>query len=151
MTRPDWQFFLSESFDYDLFANRAWLSPLALSGGEEERRVFNHILSASKIWLIRLDGISLPSMPQVQADEHSLIDLHDRWVDAVKRFDYGHLVEYHNLLGEEYVRSFGDIARHVLNHGTYHSGQIRGLFGVQGFDFPETDFMGFSFERDGVV
>ena len=145
---PSWQFILKEGFDYDHFANSAWLNPILTQGCEESTKVFKHILAACEIWITRLGGVSLPKMPDMEISAEVLASLNSRWLAAVDRIAYDECISYRNTLGEAYTRSFGDIARHVINHGTYHRGQIRQIFGHRGFDFPDTDFIGFSFLRD---
>jgi uncharacterized damage-inducible protein DinB len=150
MESLDWPFLLKEGFGYDYYANGAWVECVLTSGNEEAIRVFKHILGASEIWLKRLDGISLTVGPDLAISIDALADLRDRWMEAIERLEYGDFISYSNLAGQPFPRCFGDIARHVVNHGTYHRGQIRQIFGSNGIDFPDTDVMGFSFHRDGV-
>ena len=141
---------LRESFDYDLWANRLWLPLLAPGEQEAELAVFKHILAASTVWVTRLEGTSLTAMPDVPATEDYLTELHRRWIAAFDRFKYGDVVAYRNTRGDSFTSCFGDIVRHVINHGTYHRGQLRGMCGLKGLPFPETDYIGFAFQRDGL-
>jgi len=34
-----------------------------------------------------------------------------------------------------------EVLRHVVNHGTYHRGQVAALLKLHGVDFPETDYI----------
>jgi uncharacterized damage-inducible protein DinB len=111
----------------------------------EALRVFNHILAASTVWVTRLEGESLTAMPEVPFAEESLVDLHRRWLRAVDQYEFDQVVDYRNTRGEPFSSTFVDIARHAANHGTYHRGQLRSMFGGRGAEFPETDFIGFSF------
>ena len=138
---------MTDSLDYDLYANRLWL-PAVLSKAEgPERAIFHHLLSASRIWLMRSNGISPTEAPSVELSEDGLLRIHDEWARAVATFEYGHEVHYRSLRGDPGSCSFGDIARHVMNHGTYHRGQLGALFGAAGLDLPETDFISFAFAR----
>jgi len=148
MESPTWQAILKENFHYDHFANSAWLSPILAEENEEATKVFKHILAASQIWVTRLDGVSLSKMPDVAVSLESLDSLRDRWLAAANRIDYLTPIDYRNTMGQPYTRTFGDIARHAMNHGTYHRGQIRQIFGSQGLEFPETDYISFAFKRD---
>jgi uncharacterized damage-inducible protein DinB len=151
MQEPSWKELLTESFVYDHYANSAWLDLGVEQGNEEEKRVFGHILSASEIWVTRLTGVSLPKMPVVPFTMDSLDSLRDRWLVQIDRLGFHDEITFTNTLGDTYTRTFGDIARHAANHGTYHRGQIRESFGARGLDFPDTDFMGFTFGRDGLI
>ncbi len=135
---------LREGFDYDLWANRQWLSFLV---EDSDRTIMAHILSAQRVWLERLDGVSLTAMPVVELSENTLSEFHRRWVDAMTGED--RLIEFHRTTGEPGSLSLSLIARHVINHGTYHRGEIRGLHLARGSDaFPETDIARWASVRD---
>lgn len=146
MNSPDWRHFIRDYIDYDLWANRLWLPAVVSNSLPEEKKTFNHILAASTVWVTRLEGTSLPVMPEVPLTEESLAVLHRRWLEALDSYEFDQVVNYKNTRGEAYCSTFGDIARHAANHGTYHRGQLRQMFGARGADFPETDFIRFSFE-----
>lgn len=151
MTTPDWRNLLRLDFDYDVYANRLWRSALELNGTEDDRRVFLHILSASEIWISRIEGQTLNSMPVVPATEEALVTLYERWLKAIDRFEFNQVIDYARLNGQPMSNTFGHIARHVVNHGTYHRGQMRQLFGSLQLEYPETDFILFAqtFSEEG--
>jgi uncharacterized damage-inducible protein DinB len=43
-----------------------------------------------------------------------------------------------------------EILRHVVNHGTYHRGQVATLLKLHGVDFPETDYISWKNKRNAV-
>ncbi len=148
MQAPTSQAILREGFTYDHYANSAWLEPLLATADEESIRVFKHVLGASEIWSRRVEGVSLPKIPDLEISRETMDSLRDRWLSAVEAIAYDEPVSYCNTLGAPFTRNFGDIAQHVLMHGTYHRGQIRQIFGSKGLSFPDTDFILFSFSRD---
>jgi uncharacterized damage-inducible protein DinB len=148
MESPTWQSILKEGFIYDHYANNAWLVPILTQGCEESTKVFKHILAASEVWVTRLEGSSLPKMPDMEISAEVLANLKTRWLSAVDRYAYPDEISYRNTQGQPYTRTFADIARQAMNHGTYHRGQIRQIFGSRGLEFPDTDFILFSFLRD---
>jgi uncharacterized damage-inducible protein DinB len=127
-----------------------WLPYVLDRGLNEEKSVFKHILAASTVWVARLGGTSVTAMPDVAISEGNLLDLHRRWLAALDELEFDQVIAYRNTRGDAYERKVSDIAQHVINHGTYHRGQIRGLFGIRNQEFPDTDFLGFSFERDNL-
>ena len=141
---------LSLLFDYDLWASRRWLS--ALPGFEDLGRaheVLEHMLMAQRVWLERI-GVEVP--PQEGDIEFGavFVALNGLWKYVVEEGDLGAVVDYENLRGEKFRNSIGEIAMHVINHGTYHRGQLRGIAGVEGFDgFPDTDLILFLRESVG--
>lgn len=48
---------------------------------------------------------------------------------------------------KQYNIARGEILRHVVNHGTYHRGQIAVLLKLHGADFPDTDYISWLNER----
>jgi uncharacterized damage-inducible protein DinB len=57
-------------------------------------------------------------------------------------------IVYRNLSGFEFTNTIGQIASHVINHGSYHRGQLRGQAHAEGLEtFPETDLIVFYRER----
>ena len=141
--------FLREAFDYDLYANQLWLNCLDRDDVEDERAIFAHILSSNCFWVTRTEGTSQTEMPKVPLTEEALLDLSRRRRAVVDRLDADDTIEYTNTRGGTYSRTFSDIARHAQNHGTYHRGQLRAMLGARGLPFPETDFILYTFDRDG--
>jgi uncharacterized damage-inducible protein DinB len=145
MGSPDWRVVFREMLDYDLWANRLWLPVIVSDGLPEEKKIFNHILAASTVWVTRLEGESLTAMPEVPFTDEVLVDRHTRWCAALDRYEFDQMVDYRNTRGDAFSSNFGDMARQAMNHGTYHRGQLRSMLGARGAEFPETDFIGFSF------
>lgn len=149
MSSPTWRDLLKDGFRYDDYANRAWLPVVVEHGTEAEIAVFQHLLSASEIWLQRVEGKSLTERPVMALTPETLDHLVARWSAAVEALEFDQEVTFTTFRGDTQSRPFGDIVRHVHFHGTYHRGQIRASLGERGIDFPDTDYMLFSYEREG--
>ncbi|MFN8219947.1 MAG: DinB family protein [Fimbriimonadales bacterium] len=142
--------FLIRGFDYDLWANRQWLGALAgFRDLERVHRVMEHMLEAQRIWLERC-GVLAPA-PDDNVSMSDLFLIYSRtWISLVEGMDLNEPITYQNLRGEEFTQPLGDIVLHVLNHGTYHRGHLRGLAESEGnASFPETDMILFLRERIG--
>ena len=51
--------------------------------------------------------------------------------------------------GEHTLRvSPAEVLRHVVNHGTYHRGQVAALLKLHGVDYPETDYISWKNARN---
>lgn len=139
---------LEQLFDYDLWANRQWLALLQRQGmPEPDRGIFQHILAAQEIWLRRCQGHSPSAMPQPELDEANLEAMNRDWKKVLAESTHDPVVEFSRTTGEKYALTLVQIARHVINHGTYHRGELRGLRRAAGeADFPETDLAGFYFD-----
>ncbi len=142
-----WQNIL-ERFDYDLWANRLWLENLKSKGfPEPDAKVFGHLVSAQSLWLTRCQGNSLDRMPELALEDEVLVRLSKDWKTHLVSEAQDREVSYHRLNGQELSMPLSQIAWHVLNHGTYHRGELRGLCRARGDEeFPETDLGRFYFE-----
>lgn len=140
---------LGEMLEYDLWANRRWFLHLQERGfPEPDAGILRHALAASEIWLRRCEGNSPTAMPAPELSERTMVALSADWKAVVANIEGNPLVAYRRTNGQALETRFFDIARHVVNHGTYHRGELRGLCRARGDeDFPETDFVGWVFER----
>lgn len=136
---------LSQGFDYDLWANRLWFDYLTKKGkGDLDLKVFQHILAAQEIWYLRCLGTPPTAMPDFIPTPEKLVELNHSWKTFLEVRDDDPLIHYHRLNGDPGHLRLSQIAHHVLNHGTYHRGELRGLCRARGEEeFPETDYAGF--------
>ncbi len=95
-----------------------------------------HAWDAEVIWLKRLQGVSLDSWPSqnfkggkkelLEGIVQSARDL-SAFVES-KGVDYvSTTVQYKNLKGDSFENQVEDMLFHVVNHGTYHRGQVTTL------------------------
>jgi uncharacterized damage-inducible protein DinB len=92
-----------------------------------------HIWGAQNIWLKRMQGESLTAWPH-QADQDSkvgqlngLVQSSQNILDFIKSKDeafLSSLYSYTNMKGEPFRDSVEGTLFHVVNHSTYHRGQI---------------------------
>ena len=137
---------LSSMFDYDQWANLRWW-PVAKEMGQEE--ILLHNLIAQIIWLSRIEGTPIwePSVDQYPLQVERATR---SWKRMLLGADLQRTVSYKTTLGTPYDNTVGEIVRHVINHGTYHRGQLRGIAGERGIEFPETDYVFYLRENAGV-
>jgi uncharacterized damage-inducible protein DinB len=121
---------------YDLWANLRWF-PLCFE--EPMRGVMTHILRAQVIWLERCGG----QTSFHAADPYDFVDaLSLAWSAHIEETDLNELVTYRNSMGIKYSEPRLDIIRHVINHGSYHRGQLRAMAEMMAVPaFPETDYI----------
>ncbi|MGH7474909.1 MAG: DinB family protein [Longimicrobiales bacterium] len=109
-----------------------------------------HILGAEWVWLCRWQGSSPRSLPedwaastqqeltarwaQVEADQtHFLAGLTEQRLDDV--------IAYTNFAGTALESPLWQMLRHVVNHSTYHRGQVVTMLRQLGFAPPSTDLI----------
>lgn len=154
---------LSRYVNYNVWANKAIADFLAdkdaslldkeiVSSFTSIRKTIFHIADGQYIWLARLGGSSPTEWPSkymkpeeaVGAMVNTAMALallceergEDFWTDVVT---------YTTMDGAEHSNTVGDIMMHLMNHGTFHRGQLITLFRQVGFEgkMPKTDFIAY--------
>ncbi len=116
-----------------------------------------HIYSAEWIWLSRWRGQS-PTSPMAADQWPDLGALTTAWrdveagtrafLDAAGEDGISRVIEYRLISGQPGRSPFGQMLQHVVNHGTYHRGQITTLLRQLGVAPPKsTDLITFYRER----
>ena len=122
---------------YERWANDQWLQALpSFKDQAESNRIFRHIIGCYADWAMDVN-------PDFKMTEEELVipdsmeGLYELWEAVSARWPLADVAE----TGPGGHLTFGEIVQHVLNHSTYHRGQLRGLAQAEGReDFPETDF-----------
>ena len=116
-----------------------------------------HVLGAETIWMMRLYGTS-PSAPPVNVEEMSIAEIATLWLNKSQEIisyaesktenQLEEMLPYKNIAGQSFTSSIRDILQHVVNHGTYHRGQIVTMLRQSGHTklFP-TDYIVFCREK----
>jgi uncharacterized damage-inducible protein DinB len=112
------------------------------------RAMLAHIIGAERLWCDRWYGRT--SRPQYPAT-HSGADFRDEWarvrteqrtfIDALSQEALSRDLNYVNMRGDAKSFPLDDLLIHVVNHGTYHRGQMTQLLRDRGRDVPGTDFI----------
>jgi uncharacterized damage-inducible protein DinB len=109
-----------------------------------------HILSANWVWLSRWQGTSPRSMPEAWTTS-TLAEVGARWreIEAQQQAflaqlpesELDRVVRYTNLAGTPYGEPLWQLLRHVVNHATYHRGQLTTMLRQLGAAPPATDLI----------
>lgn len=150
-----------ELFDYNAWANRTIFDAVALLPEAQYFRdlkssyggihgTLAHIVWAEQLWLHRWLGKPNPAVAQ-GADLKSLAEARGRWeaVEAERgsflaAFTADRLEETRVVKpssGREYVHSYRQMFRHLINHSSYHRGQIVTFIRQLGSKPPSTDLI----------
>lgn len=106
---------------------------------------FSHILNAHHVWNARIQNRkeqfkvwethSIDQMEIIDRDNfnHSVEILHQQ--------DLEKMIDYKNSKGIPFTHSLKDILFHVVNHSTYHRGQVTAQIREAGLEPVSTDFI----------
>ncbi|MUP46382.1 damage-inducible protein DinB [Gramella sp. BOM4] len=119
---------------------------------ERAVELLSHTLNAQKIWNERMEGksdnVKVWEVHEVENLEEIENTNHARSLDLLENEDLGRIVEYRNSKGESYRSSVQDIFFHIINHSTYHRGQIATEFRKQNIDPVVSDFVYYKLKKD---
>jgi uncharacterized damage-inducible protein DinB len=154
-------------YDYNAWANRRSLEAAAKlpndqlvksmgSSFDSVRDTLAHIRGAEWVWLERFQGRSPSSLPDAgqYADAAAL---RERWeelegrmlkfVAGLTQADLDRVMEYKTLKFGTYSNPLWQSMQHLVNHGTYHRGQVTTMLRQLGAEPILTDLMHFYRER----
>jgi len=109
-----------------------------------------HMLAAEWVWLSRWNGVSPTRMP-ANWKESSYQELTGHWetvegeqLQFLSGLDEGSLdevISYRTTAGQPLQSSLSQMLRHVVNHSTYHRGQVVTMLRQLGAEAPATDLI----------
>lgn len=108
-------------------------------------KVFNHILNAQQVWNNRISNqeriVGVWELHKVK--DLKSIDLKNYRLSLriLDKFDLNEKIQYKNSKGRSYTNSVKDICFHIINHSSYHRGQIASEFRKQGLEPLVTDYI----------
>lgn len=157
---------IRELYAYNRWANRRILGAAAALEPEEfgkdmgssfpsVRDTLVHILAAEWVWLARWQGSSpsgLPTWNLATCDE-----VRKRWaeveseqtafVEALTEADRRRVIAYGDTSGRAWETELGHMLRHVVNHSSYHRGQVITMLRQLGAETVGTDLIRYYRER----
>jgi len=158
---------MRQLYDYNAWANHRsldaacsltaeqFVKPLGSSFGSV-RDTLAHIYGAEWIWLERFQGRSPASLPDTTQFKDAP-SLRERWsehearlltfVRGLNQGDLDRVMEYKTLKFGVYRNPLWQSMQHVVNHGSYHRGQVTTLLRQLGAQPIPTDLMHFYRER----
>lgn len=108
-----------------------------------------HLLNAETIWLGRLTGQALP--PVTPADLPTVAAAGQRWAELEAAYmglletlgeTFGdRTLTVRTSKGQEFRHARAEVLQHLVNHGTYHRGQIAAMLRQLGEVPPSTDLI----------
>ena len=162
---------IQELYEYNRWANRRVLDAVSKLTADEFtkdlrnsftsiRDTLAHIMSAEWIWLMRWKGVS-PKEMLASSDFPSILLLRKRWAEVeqeqaefilrVTQELLEAMISYTNTRGERWTYPLRQMMQHVVNHSTYHRGQVITMLRQLGAAPVATDFLLFQDARSGLA
>jgi len=151
--------------EYNLWANRLicdfivkhvtdeMMDREIISSFSSLRKTLFHIWDAEYLWYERLNGTSHTSWPSKKftgtsvAAMQQLLQQSEKLSGFISSRDDAFFLQdlgYSRVNGEKYVHPVTDVLQHVVNHSTYHRGQIITMLRQLGFtELFSTDYVSF--------
>ncbi len=114
------------------------------------RGLLTHVIGVERLWLERWNGGTPTQVPDLsgcdtpadfRAEWDDIKAGQQRFMTALSAAELTRPFTYTSLRGGTYTYPLGDVLQHVVNHGTYHRGQIAHFLRQQGETPPSTDYL----------
>ena len=140
--------FFTEVFDYNLNVNQKLADVFTEhpdTSPEKARRLFCHILNAHHLWNNRIEptqpGFGVWEMHDTQNLKAINQANYDKSMQILNSLEPSYTLSYTNTTGQAFTSRVSDILFHIINHSTYHRGQIAALFRENGLEPLATDYI----------
>lgn len=116
------------------------------------RGTLRHVYQADRIWFKRLLGE--PTGPLAEFEPPDTLDAwrqdwmshHDRflaWAESLDQTGWDRVASYHDIKGNPYQTPVRQIILHLVNHNSFHRGQVVSLLRQAGHAPPGTDLIAY--------
>lgn len=114
---------------------------------EKAVKLFNHVLNAHQIWNNRIDSkeksFGVWELHEVKNLNGIDQTNYEESLQILNKFDLDESLNYSNSKSKAFRNSVRDILFHIINHSTYHRGQIATEFKQNGLEPLVTDYIFF--------
>lgn len=139
--------FFAELFDYNHLSNRKLIERLSenrSSLSERSVQLISHMLNAHQIWNARiLQEVTFQVWQLNEWEALALIDQdnYKRSLRILEHMDLEQVIAYRTSTGAKFSNKVRDILFHLVNHSTYHRGQLGMDMRRSGVEPLNTDFI----------
>jgi uncharacterized damage-inducible protein DinB len=106
--------------------------------------VVKHMYDVDQSWYSRINGDFQRGDSDLDSIQNALTAfdiLHKEITSYVRTHDAQSVVHYRNSKGEDFSNSLGEIVHHLVNHGTYHRGNITAMLRQLGQTGVSSDYI----------
>lgn len=138
---------LIELFEYNYHFNNKLIEFISENfqiKPEKTVKLLNHLINAQQIWNARINNESEFEVWQIN-DWNNISKINtDNYVKTLKIIHNEspeNIIEYKNSKGQKFINKIEDVLFHVINHSTYHRGQIATDIKNNGLEPINTDYI----------
>ncbi|WP_158856041.1 DinB family protein [Lunatibacter salilacus] len=142
--------FFKELFAYGHHSNqRLWEAMMENRGivPEKSIKLFNHILNAHQIWNTRIDqkdaAFGVWESREISGEKEIDQQNYTNTLTILDIYELESVVQYTNSTGKAFTNSVREILFHLVNHSTYHRGQIASDFRQNSLEPLVSDYIKF--------
>jgi uncharacterized damage-inducible protein DinB len=112
---------------------------------------FKHMFEVDEIWFSRLKGMEIANRQFLKRED--LLVQYENILTNFEDFlkgeeDFGRIIQYRNSEGELYKNTVCELVQHVVNHGTYHRGNLSAMLRQLNSQTVATDYVCFLREKE---
>ena len=128
---------IKDLLDYNYEMNRRLIQLFIENKTTTDARttsLLSHILNAQQVWNSRILGETPFGVWQLNpSDQLEKINqsVYEKSLKIIEKLPLDKLILYQNTQGKRFSNSVCDILLHIVNHATYHRGQIASAFRAQ--------------------
>lgn len=140
---------IRELAEFDYWANNEVIHYLTSQECTDEKplKIFSHILNAYGLWFERINknpqktGVwSILGVEELKSKNEEYHQIYLK-ILTENESDPDKNITYTNTMGETFTSAVKDILIHLLNHSSYHRGQVIQLLSGYGLKFPYIDYI----------
>jgi uncharacterized damage-inducible protein DinB len=141
--------FFLKWYSYNAWANRRIIGCLERQEVTDEKilSIMGHLVSANFIWLNRIKDLpkshyELWGRYEVTALKRMVEEADEQWMNFIRdNENFDRVLKYRNYVGDYFENNVQQIMIHLVNHGSYHRGQVAILLRQKGFEPVNTDYI----------
>lgn len=145
-------------FDYNNWANTRIIEKLKFIENSEDKslKLMSHIISAQDNWLEKIkrtknyniDIWEIYSVQELQILSDKSTKAWLKFISKLSNSEFEKICSYKTSKGTEYQNTYQEILAHVINHSTYHRGQINQLLRINSIEPVMTDYIYYSWNKN---
>ncbi|CAA7196771.1 DinB family protein [Chryseobacterium potabilaquae] len=138
---------LIDLFEYTFTFNLEMIKIISENKSQVDDRtinLINHTLNAQQIWNSRILNEKAFDVWQINLFENLVEINHRNYIKSIEilnNHDLEKKIEYQNSRGEKFENTIFEMLFHVINHSTYHRGQINSYLKQSGITPIVTDYI----------